>query len=70
MWSKWCVSLYAWANYQRHHDGSDSDVDKDSTKDLYAKTDNEDERITLIMLHWLLVSSLLPQFSTPYKHMQ
>ena len=37
--TKWCASLYVWTN-ERHHDGSDSDVDKDSTNDWYTKTND------------------------------
>ena len=41
---------------------------EDSTNNKYTKTDNEDERITLIILYRLVVSSLFPPFSSLYKH--
>ena len=43
------------------------DLTHTSTNDQYTKFDNEDERIALIILYKLVVSSLLPPFSSLYK---
>ena len=55
---------------QRHHDGSDSYVDKDSTNDQCTKIYNEDEQIALIISYRLVVSSLLPHLASLDKHTQ
>ena len=61
-----CVPRYVWAFNQRHHDGSDSGVDKNSTNDQYTKIDNKDERIALRRLYLLFTNWV----QGPYQEIQ